>query len=441
MKQQASSKSMVASRSLACAVLFVALGSAACSRAAELPELRTWHVAADTGAHRFFIEAPGEFRIGFVRAMNYGLSEWYDLHHDPDAKSNLTRRDLGKAANGFQGALFNQVINPHDVIAHIGLAGTRFKDVEKTLEIIEDGPLRVIVEASYYTMLSSTVSKEFKLRTRYAIYPTGRIYIRNTLTFEADYTLTTWRHATISLGDPQHYAYGTKEKGTAELVDAATIRNPTAQWPPGALKNMVLQQPKWNTWLITDNTETQLTVGRQLSGRDALAPGAYEIGSSETVYGWLRGNSVTNPHAWSNKSAAFAFVYWDKTTPAPYADYSRASLLLAPAPENRFGGSPALHSWLGFKRYYYGGDMKIPGKKGEAIVQHYFIQLGAEESALLPDIRTADVGRPFATSYLTPIPGLTFDRSDGCYRLDLRQPTTITVAGRHPSPVVVCRIE
>ena len=99
--------------------------------AGDIPDLRTWHIDKGQDSHRFMIEAKGEFRLGFVRSMNYGLSEWYDLHFDPEAKSNLTRRDLGKSANGYQGALFNQVINPHDVIAHISLAGTRFKNVPR----------------------------------------------------------------------------------------------------------------------------------------------------------------------------------------------------------------------------------------------------------------------------------------------------------------------
>jgi hypothetical protein len=178
---------------LAC--LYLSLSSIA----SDIPDLRTWHIDEGEANHKFMIEAKGEFRLGFVRSMNYGLSEWYDLRFDPEAKSNLTRRDLGEAANGFQGALFNQVINPHDVIAHIGLAGTRFKDEPRNFKIIENNARRVIVEATYFTMLSSTVTKDFKLKTRYVIYPTGRIYIHNTMIFINDYTLTTWRHATISL--------------------------------------------------------------------------------------------------------------------------------------------------------------------------------------------------------------------------------------------------
>jgi len=413
------------------------IGHVFAATAASVPDLKTWHVDEGKGSHRFFIEAEGEFRLGFVRSMNYGLSEWYDLKHDPKAESNLTRRDLGKSANGFQGALFNQVMNPHDVIAHIGLAGTRFKYVPKSLKIIENNARRVIVEAEYYTMLSAVVSKEFKLITRYAIYPTGRIYIKNSLVFKKDYTLTTWRHATVSLGDPQHYAYGTLESGEAELIDGKTLRNPKASWKPGSLKNMLLQQPKWNSWLIADNTETELTIGKRVSGTAALTTNTYDIGSSEIHYGWLRGNDLVNPHAWHKEQAAFNFTYWDKTTPAPLTDYARASILLAPHPENSVKGSSSLHSWMGFKRHYFGGDFKISGKKGEVLNQLYFIQLGTENSSLLPNIRSKEQGQDFAGSYLKPIVGgvgVKYDYVNGCYRIDTKDAVTLSATASQPFP-------
>lgn len=400
-----------------------------------VPDLRTWHIDEGKDSHRFMIEAKGEFRLGFVRSMNYGLSEWYDLKFDPNAKSNLTRRDLGTSKNGYQGALFNQVINPHDVIAHISLAGTRFKDEPRSLKIIENNTHRVIVEASYFTMLSATVSKEFKLTTRYAIYPTGRIYISNTMTFLKDYTLTTWRHATVSLGDPQHYAYGYKEKGVAELVDENTIRNPKANWVPGSLKNLLLQQPKWKTWIILDNTETEITVAK---GRSPLKSGSYQIGSHETIYGWLRGNNNTNPATWSKNESLYCFTYWDKTTPPPFTDYTRASILLAPSPNNEIKGTSGLHSWLGFKRHYFGGDFKISRKKGEQINQEYIIQIGEENSTLLPDIRSKESAAIYAHSYLTPQENLVFDRTNGVYQLDLKEKVSLSVTNEHPTPVLLC---
>jgi hypothetical protein len=407
--------------------------------ASPVPDLQTWHSDEGQDTHRFIIEAKGEFRLGFVRSMNYGLSEWYDLKFDPEAKNNLTRRDLGEKANGFQGALFNQVINPYDVIAHIGLAGTRFKDEPRSFTVIENTPRRVIVEASYFPMLSAIVTKDFKLTTRYVIYPTGRIYIHNTMTFLKDYTLTTWRHATVSLGDPQHYAYGTKEEGLVEIIAVNTLRNSKATWKPGSLKNMLLLQPKWNTWLILDNTETELTLAKKIGGKDSLKSGSYQIGSHETIYGWLRGNNNTNPASWSKDESKYCFTYWDKTTPSPFSDYARASVLLVPSPDNPIKGTSLLHSWLGFKRHYFGGDFKIRRKKGEKIHQNYLIQIGEENSGLLPDIRSKEVGAVYAESYLNPQAGLSFDRLDGAYLVDLNTDIEIPVLGHHPKPVLICR--
>ncbi|MCH2176110.1 MAG: hypothetical protein MK193_10335 [Lentisphaeria bacterium] len=402
----------------------------------EVPDLKSWHVDEGGYEHRFYIESPGEFRLGFVRAMNYGPSEWYDLKFDPEAKSNLLRRDLGDGANGFQGSLFNQVINPHDVIGHIGLAGSVFKDEPKTLKVVEANAVRVIVDTEYRAMLSRTCSQEFKLLTRYAIYATGRIYVKNTLLFEEDYTLTTWRHATVSLGDPQHYAYGTKENGEGVALDEQTFKVEGANWVPGSLKFMQFEQPKWKTWLISDNTKDTITIGQRKSGQGALMSGPYNIGSSETHFGWLRGNDQTNPHSWSRNESKFCFTYWDKSTPAPFTDYARSSVLLVPALSNPYKGSSNLHSWVGFKRHYFGGDFKVIGKKGESVTQYYLIQLGEEGSELLPDIRSSAVASKYAESYLKPQTEWEFNWEDGSYTFAAGDHKKLTVAVLHQTPVI-----
>lgn len=382
-----------------------------------VPTLKTWHENEGKPEHKYYIEAKGEFKLTFVRSMNYGLSEWYDLKNDTEGKRNLTKRTLGKHGNGFQGALFNQVMNPYDVIAHIGLAGTTFKDEPKFLKIIEESEYRVIVETKCYPMLSSKVAKEYALITRYAIYPTGRIYITNTMLFEQDYTVTEWRHATVSLGDPLYYAYGTKEKGEIELIGKNRLRKKGANWTPGSLKNYELGQPKWNTWLIKDNTEDELIIDKQLAGRDPLKTGPYILGSHQTHYGWLRGNDNTNPHSWSSKMSRYAFVYWDKNTPAPYTDYTKASLLIAPHPENSIKNTASMHGWVGFKRYYFGTNDHITRKKGESITLNYLIQLGTENSKLLPNIINKENGGPYAENYLTKVEGLELDKVTGVYRI------------------------
>jgi hypothetical protein len=397
-----------------------------------LPKLKTWHEKKGSYDHKFFIEAEGEFKLAFVRGMNYGLSEWYDYNYKPE--HNVTERTLGGHPNGNQSALFNQVMNPHDVIAHIGLAGSVFKDEPKSLKIIENNPLRVIVEATYFTMLSSRITKNFSLTTRYTIYPTGRIYIKNRMDFLTDYTLTLWRHATVSLGDPQHYAYGSMESGEAEFLGNNKMLVKNANWTPGQLKGMQFEQPKWTTWIIEDNTENEITLGKKIAGQSEAHTGTYKIGSSESLYGWLRGNDNTNPTGYSSKDSKYCYTYWDKNTPSPYSDYTRASILLVPAPQNEIKDSSYGHSWVGFKRHYFGGAYPIARKKGESITMHYMIHLGAENSKNLPDFRNSTISAPFANLYLQPESKVDYNWENGSYTMDSTT-TSFQAQFNHPSPV------
>lgn len=66
------------------------------------------------------------------------------------------------------------------------------------------------------------------------------------------------------------------------------------------------------------------------------------------------------------------------------------------------------HNWTWFKRWYF-NTYDISMKAGETIIQHYLIQLGAENTPALPNLITSSVADPIANAYIadpTPPGGL-----------------------------------
>ena len=94
------------------------------------------------------------------------------------------------------------------------------------------------------------------------------------------------------------------------------------------------------------------------------------------------------------------FDYWDPATPAPYASYTKASILAVPKVGNVYQGTTLFHGWEGFKRWSYDYATAIDMTQGESFTTEYFYQLGAQNSAVLPDITSATVAGPIAAAYL-----------------------------------------
>jgi hypothetical protein len=171
---------------------------------------------------------------------------------------------------------------------------------------------------------------------------------------------------------------------------------------------------------ILDNTENELVLEKN---RHVLIDGKYTIQSDDLKYGWLRADSINNPLSWHKNPADFIFTYWDdKNTPAPFKEWSKASIMLVPMsnnPKQGHGGSK--HGWAGFKRLFYGYG-KFDMKKDEEIIQYYMMQLGSSVTEKLPDINTIKIGRRLADPYINAeklITGtdVTFNIVTGAYKL------------------------
>lgn len=295
--------------------------------------------------HTVAVESPGLFKLGFENGLNYGLTQWYDLVNDPQAKIDISQNHTGYLPEHAQGALFNQCLNPDDLIGHVVSARNQFKETPRSIKILEKGPARVVLENSYHPMLGKQ-NIELLFNTHYVIYPTGKIYIKNTFTALSPQEITMWRNSVLGLGDP---AYQTKaDTGTVELSGENVLTDKTKKWKVDQWKGFQVNLPGWISFEIDSNTENTLKVGKQVAGGKKLTGGKYSIATQQTKYGWLRGDSVTFPKSWHKGSADFIFACWDKSSPSPYTDWTKASIMLSPFPGNpKQGEHVGLHGWGG----------------------------------------------------------------------------------------------
>ena len=71
--------------------------------------------------------------------------------------------------------------------------------------------------------------------------------------------------------------------------------------------------------------------------------------------GWIRSSTTQNPYSSVSAPESYIFAYWRaSTTPAPYTNFTKASVLLVPRPGNPNQGQQGRHNWGGWKRWYYG---------------------------------------------------------------------------------------
>jgi len=366
--------------------------------------------------HIVTVESRDLFKLGFENGLNYGLTQWFDLVADPQAERDLSQNHTGYLPEHAQGALFNQCLNPHDLIGHVVSARRQFKKTPRSIKVLERGPVRVVVENSYHPMLAKQ-DTDLLFNTRYVIYPTGKIFIVNTLTALEMQEITMWRNSVLGLGDPSFDIRS--DAGVATLSGERELSVPGKHWKPDVWRGRQVTLPGWTAFEIVGNSATTLTIGRQLSGSKPLSGGNYVIGSQATVFGWLRGDSVTFPKTWHKEPAEFLFCNWDKATPPPLTDWTQASIMLVPFPGNpRQGGGGGLHGWKGYKRLYYEfGTFSL--QKNESVTQYYMMQLGTEHSGILPHIGSRDAARVYADDYRIPlnVANATFDKRNGYYAL------------------------
>jgi len=50
--------------------------------------------------------------------------------------------------------------------------------------------------------------------------------------------------------------------------------------------------------------------------------------------GWMRATATQNPYNYVSSQEDYVFAYWGPNTPNPYTNYTKASIMLVPSPNN-----------------------------------------------------------------------------------------------------------
>ena len=336
-----------------CLLAVLAVSDPARANTAALPNMQL--TRAGTGINETVtVEAQGLYRLVFEAGDNWGCAQWYDLVNDPAANVNLTKStDVGiiSGPDKEEPGLFNMV-----------WYGTQPNDPKLYMHAAKyDFPNT----ARSFTVLESNPNRVVVEAVSHPMLPAG---VLDNLTVKVQYSIY-----------PDGRIY------IDSHMTAAAPQNITSEWRCAVMG-------------LCDPPNTQ-------SGAPDSA-------------GWIRSTTTQNPYNWTAGPEKYIYAYWSKSTPAPYADFTKASVMLVPI--NLTGGNPDMvkqgaHGWTGFKRWYYSSYGAISMAAGETITQHYLLQLGAENSSILPNLSTSAVCNPIANAYIadpTPPPVQTYCLGD-----------------------------
>ena len=345
--------------------------------------------------HEVTVEVAKRFRLVFEARKNLGITQWFDLSGDPAGETDLLANPTDYIPLHAQGALFNQCLNPGDLIGHVAAGGSLHKGVPRSIRIVTSSPDRAVIENQYSPMLAD-VNRGLVFQTRYVIHANGRIYVRSVLSAARAQRITLWRNSIITLGDPTFHTK-VADKLAAELTGPNQLSVSGVVWKPDEWAGYVVEQDNYRYYDVVSNTRSVLTVKPQNPTRRASS-GVLSIRSHRVKYGWLRCDSMSRPIGWHREPAEFLCAFWDPTTPAPYQHWTKASILLVPSPANpRQGRGGRLHGWRGCKRLFFETGAFDLGAR-ESVRQDYMIQLGSSGAAL-PDLSIPATCRALAKQY------------------------------------------
>jgi hypothetical protein len=357
--------------------------------------------------HKVTVESIGLFRLVFEADHNYGISKVYDLVNDPTAATDLTQNQGPRMSElQEQAALFNQRITRDDLIGHTLAAKTYFSNTPRRITIIENTSARVVIENTYSPMFGG-VNTNIIFTDTYYIYPNGKLYIHHKLHSVTEQEIGEWRNSILTFGDPFYMLDAVDIISAVADNNARTMTDSSKNWTSNQWAGYEIDYG-YNGWSITGNTSNTLQIGAKLwgSGPDILTNDTYTIHTRSDKYGWIRASNNQNPYHWVDQNQnpiTYIFQYWDHDTPAPYTNWTKASYLLVRKPNNPYQGGAGLHEWNGMKRWYWNYNPSPPfiAAAGQDIVQEYMIQIGAENSSILPDIRSSMVADPIAAAYIS----------------------------------------
>ena len=281
------------------------------------------------------VESVGLFRLVFEAADNWGISQWYDLVNDGAAKTNLTGPGYG--------------VNPDISTAEPGL----FQEV--FYGTTPDDPKLYTRAAGYYFPNSPRTFTVLENSPSRVVVQAISSPITNASGVLSNVT-----------GDVTYYIYP-----NGKIYVHSVLRVANAQ-----------TAKEWRCAMLGLSDPT--------SGDSYTAPDST---------GWIRASATQSPYDYVGGKESYLFAYWRaSTTRSPYANYTKASILLIPKPGNPRQGTQGRHNWAGWKRWYY-GNVPLNLAAGESVAQDYLIQLGTQGSSVLPNIYSSTVADPIAQSY------------------------------------------
>jgi hypothetical protein len=149
--------------------------------------------AGKSPARRLTVNVPGAYKAVIYQETGGGISEFYDLVADPEAKRNLAGRGRGLLEIGWHGAEFKSPADQLNCcVKHMlqkdrqGLCYDGCRDwpshwhkdlnVEGEVEVIEKSPVRIRIKVrSCFTWWGKYADKDLLVTATYTFYSVGRI--------------------------------------------------------------------------------------------------------------------------------------------------------------------------------------------------------------------------------------------------------------------------
>lgn len=303
------------------------------------------------------VESSFLFRLVFEADDNWGLSQWYDLVNDPKANTNLAGPLY--SVNGPSDPCFAEpglqnmtLYGDGDAKAQMREAGCNFSTSERSMSIVYQSTGLVVLQTLEHPMDAiPDIDTNVVITHRYYILPNGKVYDHN--------TLQTLKALDLGAGGTQDLFVATM--GLEDPTQTGTV-------PPDSI-------------------------------------------------GWIRAAADQNPYSFSSSQENYVFAYWSAATTGTYAGYTDASIMEIASPNNPTSLLQIIHSWgagpgFGVVRWGY---RQSPGPNmtaGQTITNEFLMQLGTQNSTVLPNIINSTVGdsiaNPFIASPTFPtIPGVT----------------------------------
>jgi len=308
-------------------------------------------VISGTGINQIAtVESSHQFRLVFEASDNWSLSQWYDLVNDPNATTNLA------------GPIYSVNGPSNPCAAEPGLQNMVFYgDNDAKLDMREAG-CAFSGSARSMTVLSSSPSLVVIQTSGHPMtgLPNMDTNITGTSTYYIYPNGQIYIHNAVSVVSAKDLSNG----GTADLfISTLELEDPTQQGtiPPDS-------------------------------------------------QGWIRASATQNPYSYVGSQENYVFAYWGPGTPSPYTNYTKASIMLVPSPNNPTTLHQIIHSWgsgsgYGVVRWGYRISPGPNISAGQTIAYDFLLQLGTQGSSVLPNINSSAVADPIATSYrANPIP-------------------------------------